>query len=296
MAIYLGENGKIELARRGSGYPLTTKLSPADVNPGARRFSVLAASASLVTGDQIEIKRLQKQGEDTKNLELVEGHDHFKWRGYVNKDPLGGMRLYNSRTAAIEGGKAGALPLVRPSETQKISIETRSDRERCLAQIQDFEISTERETIDVTTLSQQFRNHYRSGLISGQGRINCFWQHTLSNCERAEGEVLGDVEFSAYLAHLCIRVQQGAGFHGLFYIYDGGNDQESVWYESDCIVTNVSTVVDPEQIIQSSIDFITTGPLVLKTGYEPSLLQQENRFLILQENGEDGIIASPEDR
>ena len=292
MTIYLGTSGKIELARQGSGDPLYSTLEPADVNVAARRFSVNFASAALVTGDKIVIART----DPTQKLELVAGHNHEDWSGYVNKDPLGGMRLYNNYSDALEGGKQNAVELTAPSGRQEIKISTGETRDRCLAQVQNFEITTTRETIDITTLSQQFRNQYTNGLISGQGQVNCFWEHTLGTCESALGEPLGNIEFSAYLAHLCIRVQQGAAFQGKFYIYDGGVDEASVWYQAECIVTNVSVNVEPTQIIQSSISFVTTGPITLKTGYEPALLLQEDRFLVLQEDGESGIIVSPNDR
>ena len=290
MAIYLGEAGRVEIGRQGAEDPLTSTLQPADVNVASRRFSVNFASAALITGDEVEIKRLPRD----QNLQLVAGHDYPDWRGYVNKDPLGGMRLYKTFQQAIEGSKNNALELAKPADQQQIEIRTRSSRERCLGQVTDYEISTQRETIDITTLSQQFRNQYKNGLISGQGRLSCFWEHRLGICE-TELTYEGSTEFSAYLAHLCIRVQQGAGFRGKYYVFDGGLDKESVWYEADCIVTTVSTSVEPTEIIRSTIDFVTTGPVILKTGFEPALLAQENQFLILQENSQDGLVISRTD-
>lgn len=299
MTVYLGEAGKIELQRSGSGSPFTTTLIPADVNLNARRFSLNFLSGALITGDHVDIARVQDEDPNTpeQNLELVEGHDYPDWRGYVNVDALGGVRLYDTFSAAVAGSKNNAVLLVTPSETQQLRIRSRDSRERCLGQIQNYELTTTRETIDITTLAEQFRHQYNNGLISGQGTINCFWEHTLGLCDATDkGLSPEEIEFSAYLAHLCIRVQQGAGFLGKFYIYDGGVNETSVWYQANCIVNNVSINVTPDQIIQSSISFITTGPIILNTGYEPALLLQEDRFLILQEDGTSGIIASPSDR
>lgn len=291
MAIYLGEYGRVEIRREGSEDPITSTLEPSDVNVAGRRVSVNFAQAALVTGDQIDIKRLPL---GTKNLQLVSGHNEHDWRGYVHKDALGALRLYKTYAQAMTGGKDNALELVKPTENQQIQIETRSSTDRCLGQIQDFEISTTRETVDITTLSQQFRNHYKNGLISGQGRLACFWEHKLDGCEDGFESLTG-YEFSAYLAHLCIRVQQGAGFRGKYFIYDGGKDEESVWYEANCIVTNVSTSVVPDQIIQSAIDFVTTGPVVLRTGYDPDYVAQENQEALLQEDEISKLIAKVND-
>ena len=156
---------------------------------------------------------------NSQNLELVDGHDFPDWAGYVSKDALGGLRLYDTFPAAVAGYKENAVALVRPSEQQQVEIQTRGTRERCLGQVQSYELTTTRETVDITTLSEAFRNKYSNGLISGQGQLSCFWQRTLGLCDE---NASGETEFSAYLAHLCLRLQQGAGFRGMFYVYDGG--------------------------------------------------------------------------
>ena len=291
MAIYLGDQGHIELSRQGGSVPLYTTMVPSDVNITARRFSVNFLSGGLLTGDSVEIKRIQKKGEDKKNLELVKDHEYPDWSGYVHVDAIGGVRLYRSFDDAVDGYKANALELVTPSENQQLSIESRAISSKCVAQVRSYEISTTRETIDTTILSDQFRTSLKNGLISGQGQLNCFWEHRLGRCE-GTGQA---TEFSAYLAHLCIRLQQGAGFRGKFFLYDGNNETPSVWYEADCIVTNVSISVDPTQIIESTVDFVTTGPVLLRTALEPSKLTQEDLGLLLQENGLDAIIATVND-
>jgi hypothetical protein len=42
---------------------------------------------------------------------------------------------------------------------------------------------------------------------------------------------------------------------------------------------------EPARPIQTSIDFITTGPICLKMGIPPSYLLQEDGALLLQEDG-----------
>ena len=291
MAIYLGENGHVELARQGSGDPLYSVLAPSDINTSANRFSVTFASSALLTGDSVTIARVQVRGQNKKNLQLVKDHDYPDWAGYVHVDAIGGIRLYRSFDQALAGLKVNAVELVKPSENQEVKIETKDLNSKCLAQLRSYEISTTRETVDITTLAKQFRQQLKNGLISGQGQMSCFWEHRLAKCERTGVTT----EFSAYLAQLCIRLQQGANFRGKFFLYDGDGETPSVWYEAECIVTNVSISVSPDQIIDSTIDFVTTGPVVQRSGIEPALLAQEDLALILQENGFDGIIAAVND-
>ena len=291
MAIYLGENGHVELARQGSGEPLYSVLVPSDVNTSVNRFSVTFASSALLTGDSVTIARVQVSGQNKKNLQLVKDHDYPDWAGYVHVDAIGGIRLYSRFDLALKGRKVDAIELVTPSEQQEVKLETKNLNSKCLAQLRSYEISTTRETIDTTTLAKQFRQELKNGLISGQGQMSCFWEHRLAMCERTGTAT----EFSAYLAQLCIRLQQGANFRGKFFLYDGDGETPSVWYEADCIVTNVSISVAPDQIIDSTVDFVTTGPVLLQSGIEPALLAQEDLGLILQENGFDGIIAAIND-
>ena len=201
MTIYIGDAGKVQITRTGTGDPLYSTLQPADVNVSAKRFSVNFASASVATGDRLSIKRIQDDG-DEKDLQLVDGHNFPDWTGYVSKDALGGLRLYDTFSDAIAAQKDTALTLALPSESQQIQIQTRSTRERCLGQVQNYELTTTRETVDTTTLSEQFRNKYSNGLISGQGQLSCFWEHSLGLCDEGAGP---ETEFSAYLAHICLR-------------------------------------------------------------------------------------------
>jgi hypothetical protein len=287
MTIYLGEQGHVELERQGARdfdeerVPLFTSIEPDDVNAAAKRFSFLGAQLGLITGDRIEIRTTS--GAD---LELVEGHNFPDWLGYIHVDAIGGIRLYDDFPAAIDGAKTAALALVTPSAIQQIEITSRDNKFRCVAQVRSYSITTQRETIDVTSLNQQYRNQYHQGLISGQGRMDCFWEHTRRDDCPPDAE-LDFGEYSAYLAFLCIRLEQGSSFTGRFYLYDGGTTERSVWYECQAVITNVVVTVEPTEIISTAVDFITTGPIRLQTGILPSYLQKEqDDDYILQENGD----------
>tara|TARA_B100000965_G_C19593634_1_gene759089 strand:- start:2159 stop:3022 length:864 start_codon:yes stop_codon:yes gene_type:complete len=276
--IYLGQYGDIELQRDSLNSFLGTQLDPSDVNTSLKRFSVKGASSALMTGDRIEIATVDKS-----NLELVSGHAHADGTWFVYVDPLGGLRLYTTFEASITGTVSGAVALVAPSAIQEITIKTVNSRYRHIANITNYEITTSRDSVDLTHLGDQFKRQYEAGLISGQGTIECLWEHNQAKVNEECGE---NGEFPFYLAQLVIRLTQGADFKSKFFIYkDNSSTSNSVWYEADCIITNVVVSVPATEQITSRIEFVTNGEIKLNTGATPSYLLQEDTYKILQEDG-----------
>lgn len=285
MSVYLGDKGRIELARVESGNFLRSELSPSDVNVSRRRFSVNFTLGALVTGDLITIAT-----EDKSTLELVKGHVFPDWTGFVHVDEIGGLRLYRTFSQAVCDETSNALELVEPSTTKNITIETQTDRFRCLAQVTSFDMTTSRDLVEVTTLCNEFKHQYEAGLISGQGKMSCFWEHQYcrDDCCDLSG-ASATIEFSVYLARLVLRLQQGAKFRGHFFIYAG--DKAAVWYACDCIVSNVQVSVTPDELITTEIDFVTTGPVLLRQKSDISyILQEDGLSKILLEGNQDGAL------
>ena len=297
MTIYLGTEGGIELQRE-SGAIVEFTIDPDDVNVPKRRFSFDEddlTAAQLISGDSVDIKLVTSDlmGDDT-NLELIAGHNYPDWRGFISVDQLGGIRLYETFEAAVTGEEETALDLVVPSGRQQIYVQTRARRFGCIAQVKQYEFTTERDTIDVTTLPDQYKKQYEAGLISGQGNMQCFWEHQLGLCD---GDVIDDPseipEFPAYLSQLCIRLVQGADFYGRFFIYRSPNREvNSVWYEAECIVTNATVSVVAGEVIESNVQFVTTGPVRLRNGVPPVYLLKENGIdYVLTEDGQPILIT-----
>ena len=279
MGVYFGQSGEIALRRDALQSALRTKLDPADVNTSTKRFSVDHSSGSLLTGDEVEIETA-----DGSTLELVSGHNYPDGKWFINVDPVGGMRLFDTFPKAIEGVQTNALTLVSPSATKDILIKTRNERYRHVAGVKDFEMTTTREQVDLTNLGDEFRNQYEAGLISGQGSMSCIWEHSYDTGTR-ENEYGSDPEFPFYLAQLIVRTQQGSDFDGLFYIYrDSSDSRKNVYYEANCIITNVAVSVAAAEVIETRIEFVTNGQVRLKTGDTPGYLLQESTDRILQEN------------
>ena len=279
MGVYFGQSGEIALKRDSLQSALSTKLDPSDVNTSRRRFSVDHSSGSLLTGDKVDIATADKS-----TLELVNGHSYEDGSWYINVDPVGGLRLYDTFAKAIEGLQSTALALVVPSASKDILIKTRNENFRHVANVRDFEMTTSREQVDLTNLGDEFRNQYEAGIISGQGTMTCIWEHSYETGNR-KTDYGTDSEFPFYLAQLIVRTQQGSDFDGLFYIYrDTNNAKNNVFYEANCIITNVAVSVSPAEVIETRIEFVTNGAVKLKTGDTPGYLLQENSDKILQEN------------
>ena len=279
MSVYLGYTGSVELERDSTDSPLATTLDPSDVNVSRRRFSVDFNISSLVTGDRVEIATT-----DGSTLELVSGHSYPDGSWYIHIDDAGGIRLFANFEASLSGQEGDALQLVAPSAAQNITLQTKNDRYRFMARIRDFEITTSRDTVDLTALGNEFRDQYEKGLISGQGTLNCLWESNGSIAGSGYGATTA--EFPSYLARLVVRVQQGADFHGRFFIFAGTPEQpESVWYETKCIITNVAVSVSNDRAIETRVDFVTSEQIVLKQGKPPAYLLQEEGYYLLQEDG-----------
>ena len=282
MSIYFGSTGFIELKRDALNSDIASSLNPADVNTTKKRFSVENVVGSLITGDQIEIDTVDKS-----NLELLSGHNFPDLRKYIHIDDVGGIKLYDTFAAALAGEVADALTLTAPSSTKDILIRTRNTRFRPLAKITEFEITTTRDTVDVTNLGEEFRRQYENGLISGQGTIQTIWQHRNFQNDTTD---FASREFPVYLSQLLVRMQQGADFEGRFYVYyDPSQSSNSVWYQSMCVITNVAVSVPASGLVEARIEFVTNGEIRLHNGVPPSFLLQESTDKILQEDG-DGIL------
>ena len=176
--------------------------------------------------------------------------------------------------------------MVAPPADIEITVDVVNVRYECVAQIRDWEITTNRQTVDTSILGEEYRQFYDQGLISGQGQINAIWDYKFTPCDDFFDE---QAELANYFAELVIRFREGARFCGYFTIYR--DDTEAVWYECDCICTSVGMNFAPGQVIDSTIQFITTGQIRLIRGQPTAYLlldvptQQQDKILLEQSSG-----------
>ena len=288
MGVFLGNIGGIEITRSTDGSPKESVVNPSDVNAVRDRFSFDFDEGYLIGGDLVEFATT-----DGTNLDFVDAsgwaNNTVQTSGnwYVFIDELGGIRLYDNFDDSLEGSAAGLVPLTVIARDIPIRVTVRNRDTRLLALITNYELNTNRETVDITTLSDQYRQQY-SSLITGSGSLTAEWDYV----NDAGKEPVN------YLMQLVLRTEIGSGFHAKFYIksagtsaavgtFSGSQTNDALWWEFDAIVTNSATSFAPGAIIVSRIDFVATGAIRLRarTTSGRRLLQESGDPLILEQGG-----------
>jgi hypothetical protein len=288
MGVYLGNIGNIELTRKSLEGAKESVVNPSDVNAGRDRFSFDFDEGFLISGDLIEIATT-----DGTDLDFVDatgwdvGSVQTSGNWYVFIDDLGGIRLYDNFDDSLEGSTAGLISLAAIARDIPIRVTVRDRDKRLLASITDYELNTNRETVDITALSDQYRQQY-SSLISGSGRITAQWDYV----NEAGREPVN------YLMQLVLRTEIGSSFHAKFYIKSPNTDaaggafastqfNDALWWEFDALVTNSATSFTPSDVIVSTIDFVATGPIKLRarTAQQRKLLQESGDPILLEQGG-----------
>lgn len=283
MSVYLGTFGEVELKREFDGSELQSTINPSDVNATGKRFSFDFDHGQLLTGDQIEITST-----DGSALDFIDSYTKTSVKKFIYVDELDGIRLYDSFAHAVVGGTTNATALATPAGNIPIKVVVQSSKYRVLGRVQSYELNTERETVDVTTLSDEFRNRIGT-LMSGSGRMSCEWEYT------------GDTskELPNYLLELLLRTKVGSTFKGRFYLKTNGynpnnhadaND-DAIWYEVSGVLTACAVQFTPNQMVQIAADFITTSKIEIRMNLEvPSkLLQEDDSELITEQSTDDAI-------
>jgi|TARA_Y100000015_G_scaffold18404_1_gene17826 hypothetical protein len=278
MSVYLGTHGEVELQRQFDGSDLRSTINPSDVNATKKRFSFDFEHGQLLSGDQIEITST-----DGTALDFIDSYTKTSVKKFIHVDELDGIRLYDSFANAVNGGTANATALATPANDLPIRVTVANAGYLVLAQVNGFELNTERETVDTTTLSDEFRSRI-STLMSGSGRMSAFWEYTGNTSQ----------ELPNYLVELSLRTRVGSQFKARFYIKrnnhnPGGvaaNDNDEIFYEFTGVLTGCAVQFAPNNTVQVEADFITTGLIQLRMDLEvPDKLVQENTDEILLEQG-----------
>jgi hypothetical protein len=285
MAIYLGNSGLVSIQRSGST-AYTSTLDPADVNVAQKRFSFDFPNDTFITGDYMQITRTG--GGD---LDFIDASGFTPpgvtstgaW--YISVDAVGGLRLYKTWSAALKGSIDDAVTLVTPSTSYQITVSVANAGYRTLGEVVSYELSNQRTALDTTALGDEFVSQV-SGLISGSGRITCFWDF---------GD-RGDVETAQYMHHLVMRQQLGSNFDAALTLKryseqsasdPSENDNALLYYLITGLITNVGISFEASNAVQSQIEFVTTGQIKLRYSTGSSiagslLLQEDNSAMDLE--------------
>ena len=251
MTIYLGNAGNIELTR-DSGDTIAGTIKVANVDADKDMFSFNFSFGAFVTGDFVEFS-------SASTLSFISGYAYAKGNWFVNVDQLGGLRLYPTYTDAIAGTSNNRVALAVPGADIAVNCRILNSVPRILANIIRFELSTDREAVDTSSLGDEFRNQY-STLITGSGSIDCQFDYATA----------GETEIAVYLHNLLLRQQFGSDFKANLYILTEGQAQgvnasnDSVWYEIQGVMTNAAIQCTAGDIIESRFTFVTTGEIKLR--------------------------------
>jgi len=310
-AIYLGNDAEIEFER--TSVKTHGVLLRENISTSADRWSFDYADSVLTTGDRIRVTRTDKNsggGYDT--LILKDGHTTNNWEFFVYVDLLGRIYCYDNLADALT--KEGADPIALTKGTtsdwerdgggdyfQNVDIEVIEAGFRPFAKCNDYTLTTSKDTIDVTTLGEYFYKQYENGLVGGQGTVTAIWdEQALENAGCSDPYVkTGGDELAAYFAKLILRIQIGAGFRGRFYLRTRDDNREpdadrwAVYWQADCVCTNVAVQALPGEMLQTRIEFVTTGLFQLEISdrrVESSLAAEDG--LLLEREGDAGLILT----
>ena len=261
MTVYLGNAGNIILTRDSEDI-IDGAIDLASVNIDKDMFSFSFKQGALITGDYIEISN---KATPASNLTFITaagwatGTQQAKGSWFISVDQLGGIRLYDTYQNAVAGLSTGRVGLAVPAASIDITCKIINAVPRILANIIQFELSTDREAVDTSSLGDEFRNQY-STLITGSGSIDCQFDYA----------TVGDTEIAVYLHNLLLRQQFGSNFKANLYILTEGQAQgvnasnDSVWYEIQGVMTNAAIRCTAGDIIESRFTFVTTGEIALR--------------------------------
>ena len=280
MTYFLGHYGKIKL-RRKSAEVFNSSILPADVNTILNRVGFDGSLDNILTGDQLVITTTDARGLDflppstwpdgggtTPNMVVA----------YVNINAIGGIRLFETFSAAINNTRANEYPLETfAGAALKISVQIYGSVERVLGDVTGFTFNTDREAVETTTMSDKFKRMYSAGLISGSGSIDCFF-----NTENS-----GQTENSLLMLQLINRTDIGSEFNCALQLVENDiyPETQDIYYEFNATITKTGIEVRADQAITCIIDFVTTGEIRLLIG-EPSgyVLKEDTDRLRQQQN------------
>lgn len=298
MAVFLGYSGRVDLIRSTQNDGITASLNPSDVNATKNRFSFDFELGMFLTGDQVEISTT-----DGSTLDFIDasgwlsGSQYSDGIWYFSVDDVGGISLYATFDDAVGSEETGRVDLLALNRDLELRFRVLNSAERILGQVTSFEFNTERNAVDVTSLNEDFRQQY-SGLISGSGRIECFFDY-----QRASNDVMlrgssGAYEIPRYMNELVLRTRHGSEFKAKLYLItrgpkpvgDAQDLDDEVFYDITGVIANIGMSFDPGEPISATIDFVTTGKINFRVIAGSNYLLQEGGDRFRLEPSQSGFV------
>lgn len=281
MAFVQGHYGAVRLRRsnkRRYGLLEVTVL-PDDIALSLNRFSFDDANDDLLTGDRVDISTSDPRGlAFITSLTHSTGPADDTFSAFVNVNAIGGIRLYPTFKDAINNERSNEIDLSSfTGDPLSIQLELRDIFYNVLGSVTSYQFNTDREALDVSSLSDHFRNQISAGLISGGGSINCLFT----------SRTTGVQEPSLLMLQIMQRINIGSEFDLNLYLSDKEVNPrlDTVFYDTTGLITRCGVEVQAGSLVECAIDFVTTGDIRL-------LLGRPADFLLKEDNGAIGLEQS----
>lgn len=291
MTVFVGHKGNVRL-RRGSKAALgsiSDSISPADINTTLNRLSFDSALDNLLIGDRVDITTSDPRGlacfpASTWSNNAVNN----SLSAYVHVNAMGGLRFFRLFEDSVNNVRANELPLQSFSgDPLPIVVRVRDARLNILGSVTGFDFNADRETIDVTTLADKFKQQFSAGIISGAGRLNCLFNY----------QTTGVAETPLLMLQLIQRLDIGSEFDLALYLTDDEVDPDvtTIFYELTALVTRSGVQVQAGNIIECAVDFVTTGDIRLLIGKPSDYILKEDDDRIELEQSLDYLLQEVDD-
>lgn len=291
MAFYLGKHGNIRL-RRGTDVfigSISASINPDDINTNLERIGVDAAVDNLFTGDRIDITTSDSRGLDfipASNWSTATTEGTFS--AFINVNAAGGLRLFPTFEDSINNTRANEIDLEAfTGDPIDVTITVRDTRFNILGNVSRYEFNTSREAVDLTTLSDKYKQQHSAGLISGSGRIECAFDYTTGTSEEAPMIMLQVIQ----------RLDLGCAFDLALYLTDKEvvSTVDNIFYQTTAVTTNTGITVEAGGLVSCTIDFVTTDEIKLIIGKPSEYILKEDDDRIRVEQGLDFLLQEVTD-
>lgn len=291
MTFFLGTKGNVKL-RRGSNIgpgSLADQIIPDDINTTLNRLSFDGALDNLLTGDRVDITTTDSRGlvcfpastwsDNTINNGIS---------AFVHVNAMGGLRFFPQFEDAVNNDRTKEYPLAAfAGAPLNIIVRIRDAKMNVLGNVINYQFNTDRESIDVTSLSDKFKQQFSAGLISGGGTISCAFDY----------QTTGVKETPLLALQLIQRLDIGSEFDLALYLTDEEVDPNvtTIFYDITALVTRAGVQVTAGDVIECAIDFVTTGEIRLLIGKPSAYILKEDDARIELEQSVDFLLQEIDD-
>ena len=291
MAFYLGKHGNVRLRRGTDAFigSINASINPDDVNTTLERSGVDAATDNLFTGDRVDIET-----KDSRGLAFIPASNWSSaaiektFSAFVNVNAAGGLRLFPSFEDSINNTRSNEIDLQTfTGDPIDVSVSVRDVRFNILGNVSRYEFNTSRDSVDLTALSDKYKQQHSAGLISGSGRIECAFDYTTGNTEEAPMIMLQIIQ----------RLDLGCAFDIALYLTDKQvvPTVPNIFYQTTAVTTSTGITVEAGGLVSCTIDFVTTEEIKLIIGKPSEYILQEDDDRIKVEQGLDFLLQEVTD-